>query len=90
MNYISIRKFGFASGLTASLLYIGCIIVMASVGHDKTILFFNSMLHGLNTNSIIRMDIPVWEELIGIIQTFVFGWLVGGLIAGIYNSTIKY
>lgn len=89
MNYISIRRFGFATGLTAAVLYIGCIIVMASVGHDKTVQFFNSMLHGLNTVSIIRMDVPLWEELIGIGQTFILGWLIGAMVAAIYNSTLK-
>jgi hypothetical protein len=89
MNYIHIRRFGFATGLTSAVLYLGCMIVMLNVGHDKSIKFFNSMLHGLDVTSIVRMDIPLWEELVGIAQTFVLGWLIGALIAAIYNATLK-
>lgn len=89
MNYIHIRRFGLATGLTAALLYMGCAIVMYSVGHDGTIKFFNTLLHGLDTTSIIRMEITVQEELLGIAQTFILGWFVGALIAAFYNLTFK-
>ena len=88
MNHINIRKLGLAVGTTGVLLYIGCILVMWTVGRDGTILFFNNLFHGLDTSSIIRMDVPPLEALIGIIQTFVIGWLVGACIAGIYNLNI--
>lgn len=88
MNHINIRKLGLAVGTTGVLLYIGCVLVMWTVGRDGTILFFNNLFHGLDTSSIIRMDVPPLEALIGIIQTFVIGWLVGACIAGIYNLNI--
>ncbi len=86
---INVKKFGFAAGLTAALLYLGCIIVMATVGHDGTIKFFNSLLHGVDVSSIVRMNIPLWEACIGIVETFILGWLIGACIAAIYNSTLK-
>ena len=89
MNYISIKRFGFAAGLTAALLYVGCAIVMISVGHDGTAKFFNSLLHGLDVSSIIRMNIGFGEICIGIIETFIIGWLTGATVAAIYNSTLK-
>ena len=89
MNYISIRRFGLATGFTAAILYVGCIIVMQTVGHDRTVSFFNTMLHGLDVTSIIKMDLSPWEEMLGIVQTFILGWLVGALIAGVYNATFK-
>ena len=86
---INVRKFGFAVGLTAALLYLGCIIVMATVGHSGTVIFFNSLLHGLNVESIIRMDTPLWEGCIGIAETFIVGWLMGACVASIYNASLK-
>jgi len=89
MNRINIKKFGLAFGLTGALLYMGCIILMATVGHAGTVKFFNSLLHGLDVSSVIRMDVPLWEAGIGIVETFILGWLVGACIAGFYNATIK-
>jgi hypothetical protein len=89
MNRINIKKFGLAFGLTGALLYTGCILLMATVGHAGTVKFFNSLLHGLDVSTIIRMNVPLWEAGIGIIETFILGWLVGACIAGFYNVTIK-
>ncbi|MBD1260708.1 hypothetical protein HZY62_08925 [Maribacter polysiphoniae] len=89
MNRINIKKFGFAFGLTAAILYIGCMVVMFTAGREGTIDFFNSLLHGLDTTSIIRMDVPFWEAIIGMIQTFIIGWLTGALIAAFYNAQLK-
>ncbi|MDC6353538.1 MULTISPECIES: DUF5676 family membrane protein [unclassified Robiginitalea] len=89
MNRINIKKLGFAMGLTGALVYLGCIVVMLTAGREGTIDFFNSLLHGLDTTSIIRMDIPLWEAAIGIVQTFIIGWLIGALIAAFYNVQLK-
>ncbi|WP_242928447.1 DUF5676 family membrane protein [Pontibacter vulgaris] len=89
MNRINVKKLGFAFGSTGALLYIGCILVMATVGRDGTIKFFNSLLHGLDVSAVIRMDVPLWEALVGIVETFILAWLIGACIAAIYNATIK-
>ncbi len=89
MNSINVKRFGLAFGLTGALLYLGCIILMVTMGREGTILFFNNLLHGLDTSSIIRMQVPWWEALIGLIETFVLGWIVGACIAVFYNITTK-
>jgi hypothetical protein len=89
MNKISIKKLGLAFGLTAALLYFGCALVMFTVGHDSTVKFFNGLLHGIDVSSIIRMNISLVEELIGIVQTFILAWLVGACVAAIYNVSFK-
>lgn len=89
MNRINIKKFGFAVGLTGAIIYLGCMVVMLTAGREGTIDFFNSLLHGLDITSIIRMDVPLWEAGIGIVQTFILGWLVGALIAAFYNTQFK-
>lgn len=85
MGSIDVRRFGLSWGVTFALLYLGCVFVMWSTGEQSTILFFNSLLHGLDVRSIIRMDIPLWEVLTGIVEIFIIGWLTGATIAVIYN-----
>lgn len=89
MNTINIKRFGMAFGLTGALLYLGCIILMVTVGREGTIQFFNSLLHGLDTASIIRMQVPWWEAVIGIAETFIISWLVGACIAAFYNISLR-
>jgi len=85
MGTIDIRRFGLALGTTFALLYMGCVFVMRTVGKEHSIVFFNSLLHGLDVRPIIRMDIPLWEVLVGILAIFIIGWLIGATTAGIYN-----
>lgn len=89
MGAINIKKFGLAMGSTFALLYLGCMIVMATAGKQGSIFFFNSLMHGLDVTSIIRMDMPLWEAAIGIVEIFILGWLTGASIAAIYNFSIK-
>ncbi|WP_069132255.1 DUF5676 family membrane protein [Rhodohalobacter halophilus] len=85
MKKLNVKKLGLAFGSTASLLYLGCVLLMLSVGQEGTVAFFNTLLHGFDTSAVIRMDIPWWEALMGIVQTFILGWLTGALVAAIYN-----
>ena len=73
MVQIHVKRFGFACGITGVILYLGCILLMATVGKDGTIIFFNSLLHGIDVSSVIKMDVPVTEALMGIAQTFILG-----------------
>lgn len=89
MNHINIKKMGLAFGLTGALLYLGCAILMFTMGHNGTVKFFNSLLHGIDVYSIIRMDVPLWEAALGIVEIFILGWLVGACIAAFYNASLK-
>lgn len=89
MEKLSIKRLGIAVGSAGATLYLGCILLMITVGREGTIWFFNSLLHGLDTSSIIRMNVPVWQALLGIVQTFILGWLIGALIASVYNIGLK-
>ncbi|NOY36012.1 MAG: hypothetical protein GXO83_00375 [Chlorobi bacterium] len=89
MKTLNIKKFGFAIGVTGALLYLGCILIMLIAGHDGTVAFFNSVLHGLDTSTIIIMKISWWKALIGLVETFIIGWLTGASIAFFYNLTNK-
>jgi hypothetical protein len=88
-NMIDIRKFGLAIGTTFALLYLGCVFVVVTAGKKASVIFFNSLLHGIDVSSIIRIDMPIWEMALGVVAIFILGWLTGATIAGIYNFPIR-
>ena len=85
MEAINIRRCGLAWGITSALLYLGCVFVMWSVGREGSILFFNSLLHGIDVTTILRTDRPWWGMAMGLVEIFIVGWLTGATIATIYN-----
>jgi hypothetical protein len=89
MGRIDIKRFGLACGITFALLYLGCTLVMSTVGKQGTILFFNGLMHGIDVSSIIRMDMPFWEMIIGIVEIFILGWFMGATTASIYNFGLR-
>lgn len=89
MQRLDIKQFGSAVGTTLALLYLGCALVMAVAGRDAAIAFFNSLLHGVDVTSIIRMDLPLWEAAVGLVETFILGWLSGAAVAAIYNFSAR-
>jgi hypothetical protein len=89
MGVIDIRRFGRAWGATAALLYLGCVLVMSTVPLETQVLFFNSLLHGVDVRPILRSGMPVWEMAIGLVETFILAWLVGASMAGIYNVSLR-
>ncbi len=59
---------------------------MGTVGREGSIIFFNSLMHGIDVSSIIRTEMPWWEMVMGIVEIFILGWLIGAAVAGIYNA----
>jgi hypothetical protein len=82
---ISPRRMGIAFGLTGVVFYLGCIITMSTAPREKAILFFNSLLHGIDVTSILRENVPIGQMLLGIVSSFVLGWFAGAMVAGFYN-----
>lgn len=78
-------RMGFAVGCVAVLFYLGCMLTMATVPHDQAVTFFNSLLHGLDVEPVLREAVPANEVCLGLVSTFVLGWLAGAAVAGFYN-----
>jgi hypothetical protein len=89
MMTLNYKRLGLAFGLTGTVLYLGCMILMVILGKSGTVQFFNSILHGLDVESIILMKVDFGPALIGLVCTFIIGWIIGALVASFYNSTIK-
>ena len=89
MGAINVKKYGLAWGSTFALLYVGCAVVMSVAGREGTVFLFNSMMHGIDVSGVIRMDVPIGEMILGIVQVFILGWLIGATVASIYNLSIR-
>ena len=89
IDKLDIKRFGLATGSTFALAYAGCVLVMFTVPHETTIRFFNSLMHGIDVEPVIRWDIPFVETLLGFAQTFILGWLFGALLAAVYNTGLR-
>lgn len=89
MQMIHVIKFGRACGFAGALLYMGCVISMAFLGHDAIIVFANSFFHHLDVSSIIKDSPMGWGEiLMGTVEFFVICWLAGASVAAIYNYSL--
>lgn len=55
------------------------------MSHDKAVVFFNSPLHGLDIEPILKTSVPVSQVALGLVTTFILCWFVEVMIAGIYN-----
>ncbi len=89
MGTINVKKLGFSFGIISALLYLGCVFVMSTVSREASVVFFNSLLHGIDVDSILRTGIPFYEMAIGIIEIFILGWLIGASVASVYNFSLS-
>lgn len=85
INTISVKRLGVALGATSAVLYVGCVFVMLTAPKEAVVRFFNSIMHGWDVEPIMRWDMPWWEAVVGTIEVFILGWLVGAVIAMFYN-----
>ena len=83
--HLNPKSLGLAFGATSVLFYLGCMLTMATVPHDAAVVFFNSLLHGLDVEPILKTGVPFSQVALGLVTTFILGWFAGVLIAGIYN-----
>jgi hypothetical protein len=61
-------------GATGVVFYLGCVLTMATVSHERAVVFFNSLAHGIDFGPILRHSVPFGEVVLGITGTFVLGW----------------
>lgn len=80
------KDFGLSIGLVSTIFYFGCVLSMIIFGSERVIYFLNLIFHGLDFNSIIRMNIPLLETLLGAIATFIVCGGFGYLSAFVYNK----
>ena len=50
---------------------------MATVAHDEAVVFFNSLLHGLDVGPILKASLPVSQVALGLVSIFILCWFAG-------------
>ncbi|MFH1299742.1 MAG: DUF5676 family membrane protein [Planctomycetota bacterium] len=86
---LSPTRLGWAFGATGVVFYLGCMLTMAIVPREKVVVLFNGLLHGFNVDPILKTGVPVGEVVLGLISTFILGWIAGVFIGGIYNLGVR-
>jgi hypothetical protein len=79
-------KLAAACAIVGVVFYIGCAVLMTVLDQDGTSWFFNSILHGFDVTSILRMDVPLADALVGGVLTGLMAGFSGWLIAVLYNK----
>ena len=75
-------------GATGLVYYLGCMLTMAALPHEAAVTFFNSLLHGLDVEPVLRTSVPISQVALGLVTTFILGGVAGVLIAGLYNLSL--
>lgn len=86
MDKIHPKRAGLALGAGFALVYVGCAAVMLTAPREAAVRFFNSLTHGVDWGPIMRWDMPWWEALLGVVEVFILGWLLGAFVAVVYNT----
>ena len=87
--YLNPKYLGLAFGATGLVFYLGCMLTMATAPHEAAVIFFNSLLHGLDVGPVLKTTLPFPQVALGLVTTFILGWFAGVLVAGIYNLSLR-
>jgi hypothetical protein len=86
MEKLNQKKFALASGLTSAVIYLGCFLTMSMLGKDALVKLSNLLFHGMDFSTVIRMNIPIGETLLGVLISFLFWGIMGYVLALVYNK----
>ncbi len=89
MEKLNANKFAISVGISSIAIYIGCVILMAIIGESGIIRVSNILFHGMDFSNIIRMNIPITDNLIGVVASFCVWGGIGYVIATVYNKLLK-
>lgn len=82
-------RLGTAFGIAGALFYVACMIFMAFAPPDFVVWLSNSLLHGVDINSVMRESVPMQQAMVGVACTFVGGFLFGAITGLAYNAGLN-
>ncbi|MBN1359392.1 MAG: hypothetical protein JW993_02320 [Sedimentisphaerales bacterium] len=85
MDRLSTTRLRFAFARVCAALYAASTLIVMAGPRETVIVFFNSVLHGIDITPIMRWEMPWWEMIVGVLEVFIIGWLYGMAIAIFYN-----
>ncbi len=48
--------------------------------------FFNNIFHGIDITQIVKTSVSLGSIVIGLIEAFILGWIIGWFFAVVYNK----
>lgn len=72
-------------GVTASIVYIICLALVAILPLQTIVTYTNYMVHGLDVSSIAAKNITFFGAIIGFIEVFLTSAIIGYIFATVYN-----
>ena len=89
MQKLSAIRLGTALGAAGAIFYLACIILLAVAPSDSVVWVFNAFMHGADVTEILRPSVPLTQSIVGVLLTFVGGYVFGYIAASVYNLGIK-
>lgn len=81
-------RLGLAVAATSMVLFLGCTLVLFLLPHDRAVELFNSLLHGVNIEPILRPTPGLVPTLLSGTAIFILSWFSGFLAGWFYNLTL--
>lgn len=81
-------RFGLGLGSAWALLYLICILLIVIIGPQSIAYLVSILFHGLDMSALVSRQVTLGYAILGIIEVFIFGWLMGALTAVIYNWSL--
>ncbi len=82
---MKVSKFAIAAGITGSLLYLSCFLLMSILPEATLVKLANLLFHGMDFTNELRMNIPLSETILGTITSFFVWSFFGYVLAYLYN-----
>lgn len=82
---LNAKKVALALAVTAAVLYIACVLIIALFGQAGVSLFAK-MFHGIDIMKIATISVSFVDAAIGLVWLVVLAYLTGLLFAKVYNQ----
>ena len=82
---LNAKRVALSLASVAAIVYVVCAILVA-IFPTEIVNVFGSLFHGIDISKITRESVPLGSTILGLIEIFVLGLIVGWLFAKIYNS----
>ncbi len=85
---LRVNRFGLALGSAFGLFYLIYLIFIWIGGTDAAVPLYNIFFQGIDASAIVSQEISWWRSAVALVALLGIGYLMGILIATIYNSGI--
>ena len=85
---LNTKLFALATGITTTIFSLVCAILFW-LAPQISLTIFNSLFHGIDLTKIAKNDLTFGSVILGLIISFIIGYLFGLLLTIFYNKFHK-